>query len=163
MEMTKKMQDAFNEQINKELFSEYLYLAMAAYFDAKNLGGMSHWMKKQAGEEHSHAMKLYSFVYDRGGKVILKAIAAPKTEWKNPLDAFNEAYEHEKFITESINKLWDAAFSDKDRASMAFLKWFVDEQVEEEANASEIVEKLKMVGDSKSALFMYDAVLGKRE
>ena len=163
MEISKEMNDALNEQINKELYSAYIYYSMSAWFETQTLTGMAHWMRKQANEEIEHAQKIYKYVNERGGSVIMKAIDAPKTQWKSALEVFRDAYEHEKFVTASIDKLWDKAFSLKDKATMTFLKWFVDEQVEEEAQTSEIVEKLKMIGEAKSALLMFDTALGKRE
>ncbi|MFH0876309.1 MAG: ferritin [archaeon] len=163
MKLNEKMEKALNEQINKELFSEYLYLSMAAHFEGQALKGFSHWMKKQANEEHTHAMKLFDYMLERGGNIKLTAIDSPKAEWKTPLNAFEEAYAHEKFITESINKVVDAANENKDKATAVFLNWFVSEQVEEEANADEIVQKLKMVGPSTGGLFALDHQLGKRE
>lgn len=161
--MNKKIESAFNDQINAELFSGYIYLAMAAYFDSENLKGMAHWMKIQANEEFEHAMKFVDFNHDRGGKVKYKAIEAPKDKWSSPLAVFKEAYEHEQYISKRIYELMDLAIAEKDYPAQEFLRWFVEEQVEEEASASEIVEKLGMVGDSKNGIFMLDQQLGKRE
>jgi ferritin len=161
--ISKKMQDALNKQINAELYSAYLYLAMAAEFESQNLKGMARWMEVQAKEETSHAKKLYDFVNDRGGRVALKAIDAPPSEWKTPAAAFQAAYEHEQKVSAMINDLVDVARSEKDKAAEVMLAWFVDEQVEEEATASEVAEKLKMIKESANGLFMLDSVLGKRE
>ncbi|MBD3204216.1 ferritin [Candidatus Woesearchaeota archaeon] len=163
MKIKKKMQDALNEQINKEMESAYIYLAMAAYFDKENLTGMSHWMKKQAQEEVDHAMRIYRYVFERAGNVKLKAIKKPEHDWSNPLEVFEAAYEHEKFITDSINQLVDLSEELDDKPTGTFLNWFIDEQVEEEDSALGIVEKLRMIGDAKPALMMLDRVLGKRE
>jgi ferritin len=159
----KKMLDALNEQINAELYSSYLYLAMAADFEAKNLKGFAKWMEVQAKEEAGHAKKLYDFLVDRGGRVALKAIAAPPPEWKSPLAAFEEAYAHEQKVTGLIHKLADLAAAEKDHAAAVMLQWFVTEQVEEEANASEIVEKLKLIKDHPQGLLMMDGHLGQRQ
>jgi ferritin len=159
----KKMLDALNEQINAELYSSYLYLAMAADFEAKNLKGFAKWMEVQAKEEAGHAKKFYDFLVDRGGRVALKVIAAPPAEWKSPLAAFEEAYAHEQKVTGLIHKLAELAAAEKDHAAAVMLQWFVTEQVEEEANASEIVEKLKLVKDSAQGLFMMDSLLGQRK
>jgi ferritin len=159
----KKMLDALNEQINAELYSAYLYQAMAAHFAAGNLKGFAHWMDLQAKEEQGHARKMYEFLLDRGGRVTLKAIAAPPAEWKSPLQIFEESYAHEQKVTGLIHKLVDLARAENDHAAEVFLAWFVSEQVEEEANASEIVEKLKMVKDHTQGLLMVDAQLGQRE
>ena len=158
----KKMLDALNEQINAELYSAYLYQAMAAHFATGNLKGFAHWMDLQAKEEQAHARKMYEFLLDRGGRVTLKAIAAPPAEWKSPLAIFEESYAHEQKVTGLIHKLVDLARAENDHAAEVFLAWFVSEQVEEEANASEIVEKLKMVKDHTQGLLMMDANLGQR-
>jgi ferritin len=158
-----KMLEALNEQINAELYSAYLYQAMAAQFEADNLKGFAHWMDVQAKEEQNHARKIYEFLVDRGGRVALKAIAAPPVEWKSPLQIFEESYAHEQKVTGLIHNLVDLARAEKDHAAEVFLAWFVTEQVEEEANASEIVERLKLLKDHAQGLFMLDAHLGKRE
>ena len=158
----KAMQDAMNEQINKELFSSYLYLSMAAYFEEKNLTGFAHWMRVQTDEEREHAMKLYNFLLERGGKVTLKALAAPKTEWASNLEAFQEAAEHEAQITASIHALYDLAMKEKDYPAQVMLQWFVTEQVEEEKNAAEIVANLKLIEDRGTAVLMLDHQLAKR-
>lgn len=163
MEIKDRMQKALNKQINRELFSGYLYLSMSAYFESINLGGFAHWMRKQASEEEGHAMRLYKFIVNRGGKVELDAIETPKLSWKTPLDAFEDAYKHELKVTDMIHDLVNLARSEKDTATESFLKWFVDEQVEEEESTNEIVQKLKMITSSKNALFMLDNSLAKRE
>jgi ferritin len=161
--LKKKIEKAFNKQINAELYSSYLYLSMAACFNAKNLPGMAQWMRVQADEEREHAMKFFHFIEERGGRVELAAIEAPQKEWKTALEAFEAAYEHETKVTGMINDLVDLSISEKDHASNAFLQWFVTEQVEEEANAQGIVDQLKMVGDKGNGLFMVDRELGKRQ
>jgi ferritin len=161
--ISKTMQEAINEQINKELFSSYLYLSMAAYFEGKALPGFAHWMRIQAEEERGHAMKLYDYLLERGGQVNLKAIAAPETTWKSDLAAFEAALEHERFITKSIHELYELAAKEKDYATQVMLQWFIDEQVEEEANASEIVENLKRIEAHDTAVLMLDHRLGKRD
>ena len=162
MVIQKKMEEALNKQINAELYSAYLYLSMAAYFEAQNLKGMAGWMKAQHGEEQGHAMKLYGYILERGGKVTLDAIAKPKTEWESPAEAFAGAYEHEQKVTAMINDLVDVAQSENDKASLAMLQWFISEQVEEEATTSEISEKLKLIKGSPQGLFMMDHALGAR-
>lgn len=151
-----------NEQINKELFSAYLYLSMSAYFSDTGLLGFASWMKVQAQEEQAHAMLVYDFVINRGGKVILDAITAPKTEWKSSLHVMEEVLEHECFITASINNIVALAETHKDRATMSYFNWFVDEQVQEEASAQEIIQKLKLIGEDKSALYLLDKDLSTR-
>jgi len=160
--LSDKMHAALNDQINAELHSAYIYLSMAAYFEDVNFAGMSGWMKAQAQEEVGHAMKFYGYIFDRGGTVELKAIEGPQTKWDSPLVAFEAAYKHEQYITGRINKLMDMAATDNDHATKSFLNWFVDEQVEEESSVDAIVQRLKVVGDSKPGLFMLDRELGGR-
>lgn len=160
--ITKAMQDALNEQINKELFSSYLYLSMAAHFEGQNLPGFAHWMYAQADEEREHAMKFYQFILDRGGQVILKSIAAPATSWASSLELFKEVAEHEARVTASINDLYELALKEKDYAAQAMLQWFITEQVEEEKNAAEIVAQLELVEARGTAVLMLDHRLGKR-
>ena len=157
-----KLQDALNRQINAELFSSYLYLSMVAYLEDRTLRGMAQWMRVQSGEETMHAMKIYDYIVERGGRVTLDKIEAPKTEWASPLELFKDAYAHEQKVTAMINDLMDLAIAEKDHASHDFLEWFVTEQVEEESNASEIVEQLKMIGDERLGLYMIDQKLGLR-
>ncbi len=160
--ISKPMQDAINEQINKELFSSYLYLSMAAYFADKNLPGFASWMRVQAEEEREHAMKFYDHLLERGGKVELKAIAAPGAAWKSDLAAFEAVLEHEKFVTRSIYDVYEVALKEKDYPAQVMLQWFINEQVEEEANASEIVENLKRIEAHDTAVMVLDHRLGKR-
>jgi ferritin len=157
-----KMEKAFNGQINAELYSAYLYLSMEAHFKSKNLNGFAGWLRIQAQEEVKHAMKFYDHILERGGSVTLKAIDEPKIEWKTALEAFEDAYKHEQKVTGLINGLVDLSYTEKDYASRSFLKWFVDEQVEEEASAGEVVAKLKMIKDMPGALLMLDHHMGKR-
>ena len=160
--LNEKIQEAFNKQINAELYSSYLYLAMATYFASVNLNGMANWMKCQVQEEIMHAMKFYDFILERGGKVTLPAIDAPTATWDSPLAAFEAAYGHEQKVTGMINALVDLAILEKDHAANAFLQWFVTEQVEEESTADGIVQQLKLAGDRGGALFMIDRELGSR-
>lgn len=157
-----KVQNAMNEQIKNELFSAYLYLSMAAFFEEKNLPGFAHWMRVQAQEEQEHALKFFDFIHDRGGKITLLPIEQPKAEWKSALDAFNDAYEHEQLVTGMINKIYETALEQKDYPSQIMLQWFIDEQVEEEKNASDIVEQLKRIEERGTAILMLDHELGKR-
>jgi len=161
--ISEKMQDALNGQINAELYSAYLYLSMSAYFESANLPGFAAWMTVQAQEEVAHAMKLYGFVNERSGRVTLAAIDAPPADWPSALSAFQDAYAHEQKVTALIDGLVDLAASEKDTATGVFLQWFVSEQVEEEASALAVVEKLKMVGDAPSPLFMLDKAMGQRK
>ncbi|MBM4028092.1 MAG: ferritin [Planctomycetes bacterium] len=161
--MTDKMEKALNEQINEELFSSYLYLAMSAWFELQNLPGFASWMKVQAGEEHAHAMKFFDFIHERRGTVTLKAIKEPAKEWKSPLAAFEAAFGHEQHITGRINDLMNRALAEKDHATAEMLQWFVKEQVEEEASADRIVQMLKMAAGGPGALLMLDHQLGERK
>ncbi len=163
MVISEKIEKAINEQINAELYSSYLYLSMAAYFEANNWLGFAAWMKIQAKEENEHAMKFYKYVFERGGRVVLAGIDTPKTEWKSPLAAFEDAYAHELKVTGLINGLVNLAKKDNDYATESMLKWFIDEQVEEEASAALIIEKLKRIKDSTNGLFMLDHKLGERK
>ena len=162
MAISKKMEKALNGQINAELYSSYLYLSMAADLDDKALAGFSHWMKTQAQEELFHAMKLFDFVLERGGNVTLDAIEAPQTSWKSPLAIFQAAYKHELMVTGLIDGLVDLTIKEKDHASNNYLQWFVKEQVEEEASADEIVQKLKLIGGKGDGLFMLDKEMALR-
>jgi ferritin len=156
------MQDALNAQINAEVYSAYLYWSMSAYFESANLPGFANWMRVQAQEEMIHAMKFYDFVNDRGGRVMLTQIKAPASQWQSPLAAFEAAYKHEQTVTGRINKLVDLALREKDHAANAFLQWFVNEQVEEEASADAVIQKLKLTADAPGGLFMVDKEMGAR-
>jgi ferritin len=160
--LSSKVQDAFNRQINAEWHSSYLYLSMAGYFESENLKGMAHWMRLQSGEETAHAMRFFNFINDRGGRVTLTQIDAPKTDWKSPLEAFQDAYKHEQKITEAINGLMGLVASEKDGAGHDFLEWFCREQVEEESVAQWIVAQLERVGDNGVGILLVDQELGKR-
>jgi len=160
--INKSMQDAINDQINKELYSSYLYLSMAAYLEDRNLSGFAHWMRVQETEEREHAMKLYDFIVERGGRVMLKAIEAPKTEWKSTLELAEEVAAHEAMITASIHALYELALKEKDYSAQIMLQWFITEQVEEERNAAEIVSNLKLIEDRGTAVLMLDHRLAKR-
>ena len=160
--LSKKMQDALNKQVNAEIYSAYMYQSMAAWFEAKALRGFANWMNCQAKEEMVHAFKLYDHINERSGRVTLTAIKAPPTEWDSPVKVFEDTYAHEQKVTGLINGLVDLAVAEKDHATNSFLGWFVDEQVEEEASANEVLEKLKLLGDAQGGLFMVDRELGAR-
>jgi ferritin len=160
--ITKKMETALNEQINAEMYSAYLYLAMAAHFESENLSGFAKWMRVQTQEETAHAMKLFEYVGERGGKVTLKVIDAPPAQWKSPLAAFEASYKHEQFITDRINKLTELAAEQKDHATGVLLQWYIKEQVEEEASVDRIVRTLKATNEAPGALYMIDRELGQR-
>jgi ferritin len=160
--LSTNLQAAFNDQINKEFFSAYLYLGMSAWCEAANLPGASHWLKAQAAEEQGHALKLCGIVQDRGGMVTLEAIAKPAQEYTSLLDLFEQVLGHEQKVTSLINGLYKVALGENDYPSQFALQWFVNEQVEEEKNATMIVETLKMVGVQGASLFMVDRQLGAR-
>ncbi|MCU0848134.1 MAG: ferritin [Spirochaetes bacterium] len=156
------IEEAINSQINKELYSAYLYLSMSAYFHGRNLEGFANWMEVQTQEEMMHAKKFYDYLISRGGKVKLMPIDGPKTTWDSPDQIFDETYKHEQLVTESIDKLMDLAVKEGDHATQAILQWYVTEQVEEEANASGILEKLRLTGKDGSAIFLIDRELALR-
>jgi len=160
--ISEKMQAAFCDQINKELFSEYLYLSMKAYFLNLNLNGFATWMDVQVQEEHAHAMGMFDYVIERGGRVELLAIEKPETNWSSPLDVFKAVLKHEEYVTSRINALMDVAEEERDRAATIFLNWYLKEQVEEEANVGGVLAQLEMIGDDKSGLFALDKELGAR-
>jgi ferritin len=160
--LKKKMLKALNSQINAEMYSSYLYLSMESYFQSVSLSGFAAWMRGQVQEELFHAMKLYDYVHERGGKVVLGSIDKPDSQWKSPLAAFEHILKHEQLVTSLINDLMEVAISEQDHATRIFLQWFVSEQVEEEASVGEVVDKLKMIKNDSAGLFHLDAEMGKR-
>lgn len=160
--LSEKMNKAINNQINAEMFSSYLYLSMSGWFESKGLTGFASWMRMQAKEEAFHADKLYDFVYERGGHVELEAIDKPKAEWDSVLQVFQEGLSHEQMISGMINELVDLAIAEKDHASNNFLQWYVAEQVEEEATAGGVVDRLNLIGSDTTGLFALDLEMGKR-
>jgi len=160
--LNKTIQDAMNEQIKNELYSAYLYLSMSAYCESINLPGCARWMRMQEQEEKIHAMKLYDFIHDRGGRVVLQAIDQPPSEFQSHLDVFEKTLEHEQKVTGMINDLYALAVQENDYASQIFLQWFVTEQVEEEDSVAQVIETLKMIGDNRQGLLMLDRELGTR-
>jgi ferritin len=161
--LSDKMQEALNKQLNAELYSAYLYLAMAAYFESVEMRGMAQWMRVQAEEEKMHGMKFFDFIAERGSRVRLAAIEAPTAEWASPLGAFQAAYAHEQKVTGMINDLMKLAQGEADTATQDFLQWFVEEQEEEEESADAVVQKLKAAGDDREALVRVDKELGQRK
>lgn len=160
--LSEKMNKAFNDQINAELYSEYLYLSMKAYFADKNLQGFVNWMDVQVQEEHAHAMGMFDYVIERGGRVELAPIDKPRHDWESPLEVFEHVLEHEQYVTSRINALMDVAESEKDRAALSFLDWYLKEQVEEESNVGGVLATLKLIGNDTQALFMLDKELAAR-
>lgn len=156
-----KIQEVLTNQINLEIYSAYLYLSMAAYFDNLNLKGFAHWMKLQVQEETSHAMKIYDYLYDRRWQVKLTSIAAPPSVWDSPLSAMESAFAHEQTVTYKINSIMELAINLKDYATQSLLKWFVDEQVEEESSIDTIIQKLKLIEVDPKMILMLDAELGR--
>jgi Ferritin-like protein len=160
--ISENMIDALNEQINKEIYSAYLYMSMSAHSTYAGLNGFANWFMVQYQEEMTHAMKIYTYINDQGEKVKLAAIAQPPIDFDSSLDMFEKTLEHEEFVTKSINELVDLAIKENDHATNIFLQWFVTEQVEEESNDNEIIAKLKLVGGEGNGLFMLDKELAQR-
>ena len=161
--LSDRMQKALNGQVNAELYSSYLYLSMNAYFKSVNLDGFANWMNAQAQEELMHAMKIYDFINQRGGRAILAAIEAPPAQWDSPLAVFEDTLKHEQKVTGLINGLVDIAIEERDHATQIFLQWFVTEQIEEEESVGNVLEQLKLLGDAKQGLFMMDRELATRQ
>ena len=161
--LSKKLEDAINEQINKELYSGYLYLSMSAYCESESLPGFAGWMRAQAQEEVEHAMRLFDYIGARGGRVVLKAIEMPPPVWKSPQEMFEQVLEHERMVTGLINQLYELALQENDYATQMELQWFITEQVEEEESAGQVVDQLKRVGDQPMGLLMMDRQLGERQ
>jgi len=160
--MTKEILEGINDQIRNELSSAYLYLSMSSYCEAQSLPGMAKWLRVQWQEEQEHAMKLFDYVNARGGHVVLQAIDRPPAKFKSPLDIFQQVLLHEQKVTASIHKLYELALKVKDYPTQIELQWFIKEQVEEEKNANEIVEQMKMIGDVGTPLIMLDRQLSMR-
>jgi ferritin len=156
------VQDKMNQQIMHEMYSAYMYLSMSAHCESANLPGFASWLRMQAEEEMEHAMKFYDFIHERNGKVVLFAIDQPPSEFGTPREIFEQVYAHEQKVTGLINSIYELSVKENDYPSQIFLHWFIEEQVEEESNSSQILETLKMIGDSANGLFMLDHQLGKR-
>ncbi len=160
--MNKRIEEAFNAQINAEFWSAYLYLSMSTYFEAEGKSGFANWFRIQFKEEQAHAEIMMNFVQDRGGRVVLQPIEAVPTTWKSDLDVFEETLKHEKVVTSLINNIYHIAEEDKDYATCSMLKWFIDEQVEEEKTAQEYIDNLKLIGDHGYGIYQLDKELGAR-
>lgn len=160
--LSKKMLNGLNDQMKNEFNSAYIYLGMSAWFETQNLRGMAKWMMLQYEEEIEHALKFYHHIVERGGAPVIPAMDKPAATYKTPLAAFEAALKHEKFVTSKINDLHDLALAEKDKPAEIMLHWFITEQVEEEANVGEVIEALKMVGESGQALFLMDRQLAQR-
>lgn len=161
--LSETIQQALNRQITYEYAASYTYLAMAAYFESLSLTGFAHWFRVQSEEEREHALRFFDYVHDRGGRVMLGAIAEPQNEFASPLDAFERALAHEQRVTASIHAIYTLATQEQDYATMSMLKWFIDEQVEEEKSADEIIQHLKLIGSDGVGLFMLDRKLAERK
>ena len=153
---------ALNKQINAEMYSSYLYLSMSAWFETKSLSGFANWMRVQAEEETFHAMKMFDYLHERGGRVILEAIERPEAHWESPLAVIEAVLRHEEHVTSLINKLVDVAMDERDHAGTYFLQWYVEEQVEEEANVGTLLERMKMIADDSAGMFALDVEMSKR-
>lgn len=160
--ISNKMIDALNKQVNAEFYSAYLYFSMSSNCKSMNLNGIANWFYVQAQEEMTHGLKIYNHIIERGGRATMMPIAGPKTEWSKPLEMFQDAYKHEQLVTSLINNIATLAIDEKDHATASFMQWFINEQVEEEASADAIVQKLKLMGDSGPALYMMDTELAAR-
>lgn len=161
--LTKKLQDALNDQINREFFAEYLYLSMSAYLESIDMEGFANYFNVQAQEEHFHAMKMFNFVHDKGGRVILKALKEPKADFKSVINVIEESLNHEKWVTKAINELMDVAIAENDHSVKSFLEWYVDEQVEEEATITKLLAKLKLIKGEGLGLLTLDNQMGMRK
>lgn len=160
--MNSRVEKAINEQINAEFYSAYLYLSMKGYFEDENLSGFANWMGVQFQEEQFHAMKFMDYINERGGHVELEMIEKPKSNWKDAVEVFEDTLEHERFITSKINELMDIAIEEKDHASVSFLKWYIDEQVEEESTAEGILNQLKLINGAGNGVLMMDREMSSR-
>ena len=160
--INEKMNAALNEQVNAELYSAYLYLSMQAYFQKMNLKGFVNWMNVQVQEEMAHARGLYDYIQERGGEIVLEAIAKPDLKWNSPLQVFEDVLKHEQLVTSKINNLADIADETKDRAAGLFLQWYIKEQVEEEASVSDVLDTLKLIKSDSNALLALDRELQAR-
>lgn len=161
-QLSTKIAEALNDQINKELSSAYTYLAMSAYCDEQNFQGAAHWLRMQWEEELAHATKLIDYIAERGGKVTFSAIPQPKSEYGSLHELFAEVLQHEKDVTAAIYRIYDVSVAEKDYAAQTLMQWYVNEQVEEENSADEILSMLKLAGESGSGLLMVDRQLAAR-
>ncbi|MCS6840121.1 MAG: ferritin [Roseiflexus sp.] len=161
--LSESIQQAINKQITSEFSASHAYMAMAAYFESLSLTGFAHWFRVQSEEEREHALRFFDYVNDRGGRVILGAIDEPRNEFASPLDAFEHALAHEQRVTAAIHAIYTLAAQENDYATMSMLKWFIDEQVEEEKSAQEIIQHLKMIDGDGTGLLLLDRRLAERE
>jgi len=162
MKLPIKLEKALNEQINLEYSSAYAYLGMAAYFEQTPFEGFATWMRLQSDEELEHARKFFNYIVERNGKVVLKALAEPKVDYKSPLEAFQASLGHEERVSAAICGLYELAQNEKEYPTLSFLKWFLDEQVEEEKTVTDFIVKLKLVGENHNGLYQIDKLAGRR-
>ncbi len=162
MKINKKVEDVLNKQVNAELWSAYLYLSMSAWCERQGLKGFANWMRVQFQEETSHALKIYDYILNRSGEINLQPIAAVERSWKNVLELFEATYNHECAVSEMITSCYETALAEKDHATAGMLQWFIDEQTEEESNALEIIDQIKLVGDKGDGIFFIDKELASR-
>lgn len=160
--LSDRMEKALNGQVNAELYSAYLYLAMSSYFKSMNLNGFGRWMEVQTLEELTHAKKFFDYVNERGGRAVVTSIDGPQNEWASPVATFEQVYQHEQKVSGLINELVNLAIEERDHATNNFLQWFVSEQVEEEASANDVLQKLKLIDRGQGGLFLLDQELGQR-
>jgi len=160
--ISERMSEALNRQLNFEIYSSYVYVAMSSWLKGKNLNGFAHWMEIQVKEELDHTMRFYAFLHDAGSKVEFEAVPKPKNEWDDVIEVFSDTLKHESLVTKKINKLIDLALEEKDHATNARLQWFITEQVEEESNVLSILRQVRLIGDSVNALLMLDRELAQR-
>jgi ferritin len=162
MKITKKVEDVLNQQVNAEFWSAYLYLSMSGWCESQGLKGFANWMRVQFQEETSHALKIHDYIIDRAGKAVLQPIAAVDTTWNSILHVFEETYRHECVVTEMIGNCYETALAEKDHATVSMLKWFIDEQTEEESNALALIDQLKLVGEKGDGIYFLDKELATR-
>jgi ferritin len=160
--MKEAIQTALNQQIKAELYSAYFYLSASGYFESCNLSGFAHWTRLQSQEEVKHAMKFFDFILDRGSEVVLQAIDQPPASFQSPLDAFTQALQNEQHVTSLIHRLYGLTVQEQDYPAQVLLQWFISEQVEEEKEATRIVQELKMAGDNSSTLLLLNNTLSTR-
>lgn len=160
--ISKKIATMINDQVNKELYSAYLYLDFANYYEDEGLKGFAHWYEVQAKEEMDHALKMRTYLFDNGAKVTLEAIAKPDKKFASHMAPLEAGYEHEQYVTKLINEIYHAAFEEKDYKTMQFLDWFIKEQCEEEKNANDLIKDMQLFGGDAKGLFALDRELATR-
>lgn len=158
--LKEKVEKALNEQITKEMYSSQLYLAMASWAEINGYSGSAQFLLEQADEERMHMLKIFNFVNERGGHAIVAAVEAPPAKFKSIADIFKQVLQHEKYVSESINEIVGICMDERDFTTNNFMQWFVEEQIEEEANAQKILDRLNLLGDDKARMYMFDRDMG---